>query len=125
MRKYQHGRWLLAAHRSISANSESVDRRVLNTFTSLIVLSMSWTYFTTCGDINTISRGRQAALFHVKTTSRFHLPIVRRHVYSEQVSKMRLITLLSWYSYYMSVVCVHVRVWWYNAKQQHNNNMIF
>jgi len=56
MRKYQHGRWLLAAHRSISANSESVDRRVLNTFTSLIVLSMSWTYFTTCGDINTISR---------------------------------------------------------------------
>ena len=56
MRKYQHGRWLLAAHRSISANSQSVDRRVLNTFTSLIVLCMSWTYFTTCGDINTISR---------------------------------------------------------------------
>ena len=56
MRKYQHGRWLLAAHRSISANSESVDRRVLNTCTSLIVLSMSCTNFTTCGDINTISQ---------------------------------------------------------------------
>ena len=56
MRKYQHGRVLLAAHRSISANSESVDHRVLNTLTSLIVLSMCWAYFTTCGDINTISR---------------------------------------------------------------------
>ena len=56
MRKYQHGRGLLAAHGSISANSESVDRRVLNTFTSLIVLGITWTYFTTCGDINTISR---------------------------------------------------------------------
>ena len=56
MRKYQHGRGLLDAHRSISANSKSVDRRVLNTFTSLIVLSMSWTYFNTCDDINTISR---------------------------------------------------------------------
>jgi len=67
MRKYQHGRGLLAAHRSISANSESVDRRVLNTFTSLsyaqhdktsslIMLGITWTYFTTCGDISTISR---------------------------------------------------------------------